>query len=102
MINEVSVADPNVCWISLPPKHYILPDMLLDKINILSKNPILINVINDDIRRIYRVFLHPMSKRLEHWSLKVISWLGKKFDPHGSLTTMDKKENFIFPFCMKA
>lgn len=54
-----SDADPNVCWLRLPVQQvrtHILPNLPLDKLNILEmENPILINVINDDIEKAYRI-----------------------------------------------
>ena len=54
-----SDADPNVCWIRLPVqqvRNHILPNLPAQKIDILEReNPILINVVNDDIVKAYRI-----------------------------------------------
>ena len=54
-----SDADPNVCWLHLPVqqvRNHILPYLPPQKMDILEReNPILINVINDDIVKAYRI-----------------------------------------------
>ena len=54
-----SDADPNVCWLRLPVqqvRNHILPYLPPQKMDILEReNPVLINVINDDIVKAYRI-----------------------------------------------
>ena len=54
-----SDADPNVCWIRLPVQQvrdHLLPYLSPEKMEVLEmENPILINVINSDIAKAYRI-----------------------------------------------